>query len=236
MTVEARPRTGLRGGSRRRFALALKRLIDAVGASVALVLLAPLLAWVALALAATQGFPILFSHPRLGLHGHTFVVIKFRTMRPPRRGEVWYASDRERVTRLGRLLRATSIDELPQLWNVLRGEMSLVGPRPLLVEYDDRYTDRERRRHDMRPGITGWAAVNGRNTARFEDRLELDVWYVEHWSLALDARIIAMTISQVLRRKDASALQELDDIDFPDRFRAGLDAALGSAPEPPPAG
>jgi sugar transferase EpsL len=213
---------------RRRAGLAVKRVIDVVGAIVALVLLAPVLAWTALAIAVTDGLPVLFRHTRLGLHDREFVVVKFRTMRAPRRNERWYDSDRDRVSGLGRWLRATSIDELPQLWNVVRGEMSLVGPRPLLVEYRDRYTDRERLRHQMRPGITGWAAVNGRNTARFEDRLELDAWYVENWSLGLDVRIVAMTLGQVVRRKDASAVQELEDIDFPDRFREGLEGGLPS--------
>ena len=126
-----------------------------------------------------------------GLHGRTFEIVKFRTMRTPRAGEVWYLTDQDRITRLGRFLRSTSIDELPELWNVLRGDMSLVGPRPLLVEYLPHYTARERRRHEMRPGITGWAAVNGRHTLPFEDRLELDAWYVDNWSLALDFRILA---------------------------------------------
>ena len=210
--------------ARVRAALAVKRVIDLLGAAIALVLLAPVLAWTAVAIAVTDGFPVLFRHPRLGLHAREFVVVKFRTMRAPRSDERWYDSDRDRVSRLGRWLRATSSDELPQLWNVLRGDMSLVGPRPLLVEYRTRYTARERRRHDMRPGITGWAAVNGRNTARFEDRLRLDVWYVDHWSLALDIRIVAMTVLQVLRRTDARSVQEFDEIEFPDRFMEGLEA------------
>ena len=141
-------------------------------------------------------------------------------MRAPRPGEVWYDSDAERVTRVGRILRSTSIDELPELWNVLRGEMSLVGPRPLLVGYLDHYTPQERRRHDMRPGLTGWAAVNGRHTARFEDRLQLDVWYVDHWSLALDIRILWRTVGQVLRREGVEVAQDLADL--PLRFQVGL--------------
>ena len=214
------------GTGPRRLGLAVKRGMDVTGAVAGLVLLAPLLAWVALALALTQGFPVLFTHPRLGRHDRVFTLVKFRTMREPRPGELWYDSDRDRVTRVGRFLRATSIDELPQLWNVLRGEMSLVGPRPLLVEYRDRYTAEERRRHAMRPGITGWAAVNGRNTSRFEDRLRMDVWYVDNWSLALDIRILWLTVRQVVQRTDTAAIQELEDIDFPDRFREGLDAAI----------
>jgi lipopolysaccharide/colanic/teichoic acid biosynthesis glycosyltransferase len=143
-------------------------------------------------------------------------------MRAPRRGEVWFDSDAARVTRLGAFLRTTSLDELPELWNVLRGDMSLVGPRPLLMEYLDHYTPEEKRRHDMRPGITGWAAVNGRHTARFEDRLILDTWYVDHWSLSLDLRIIAMTLAQVLRREAVAVTQGPEEIDFPERFQVAL--------------
>jgi lipopolysaccharide/colanic/teichoic acid biosynthesis glycosyltransferase len=138
-------------------------------------------------------------------------------MRHPRPGEPRYLTDEKRTTRLGRFLRATSLDELPELWNVLRGDMSLVGPRPLLVEYLDAYSPEERRRHEMKPGVTGWAAVNGRHSLRFRDRLELDVWYVDHWSLGLDARIIARTIPQVLGRTDVSVTQDDTEIGFPIR-------------------
>lgn len=129
-------------------------------------------------------------------------------MRDPRPGEVWYLTDDQRVTKVGRFLRSSSIDELPELWNVLRGDLSLVGPRPLLTEYLDQYTPEQRRRHDMRPGFTGWAAVNGRHSAKFEDRLALDVWYVDHWSLRLDVRILGLTVMQVLRRSDVSTTQD----------------------------
>jgi lipopolysaccharide/colanic/teichoic acid biosynthesis glycosyltransferase len=206
----------------RRVGLAVKRGIDIAGAALALIVLSPVLAWAALGVAATMGRPIFFRQVRPGLRGETFTIVKFRTMRAPRRGEAWYETDAQRLTRVGAFLRATSIDELPELWNVLRGEMSLVGPRPLLVEYLVRYTDEERRRHDMRPGIAGWAAVNGRHTARFEDRLRLDVWYVDNWTLALDVRIIAMTIAQVLRREGVAVTQDPAEIDFPARFQAGL--------------
>lgn len=189
--------------------LGLKRLIDLAGALTAAVLLSPVLASTALAVAATQGLPILFRQRRPGLHGKPFTICKFRTMRAPRGDEVWYLTDERRLTRFGRFLRATSLDELPELWNVIRGDMSLVGPRPLLMEYLDAYTPEERRRHDMRPGVTGWAVVNGRNTLQFRDRLELDVWYVEHWSLLLDLRILAMTITQVLRRTSVSTTEDL---------------------------
>ncbi len=219
----------------RRFALSIKRGIDVVGAIAGMVVLSPILAWAALGVAAAQGFPIFFRQDRPGLHGKPFSIIKFRTMRSPRPGEVWYDSDAQRVTRVGRILRATSIDELPELWNVLRGEMSLVGPRPLLVEYLDHYTPEEWKRHDMRPGLTGWAAVNGRHTARFEDRLQLDVWYVENWGLALDFQILARTVAQVLRREGVAVAQDIADL--PPRFRTGLQqaGARATTEEPPPA-
>ena len=124
-------------------------------------------------------------------------------------------TDEQRMSRLGRFLRSTSLDELPQLWNVLRGEMSLVGPRPLLMEYLATYTPDQRRRHDMRPGITGWAAVNGRHVLKFEDRLRLDVWYIDHWSLWLDLKILVMTLGQVLRRTDVAATQDIEEVGPP---------------------
>ncbi len=189
--------------------LATKRAIDVIGAVGAGIVLSPVLAWVALAVAVRQGRPILFRQQRPGLGGKPFTIVKFRTMRTPRADEVWYLTDEHRITRLGRFLRSTSLDELPELWNVLRGDMSLVGPRPLLMEYLDKYTQEERRRLNMRPGVTGWAAVNGRNALRFRDRLELDVWYVDHWSLLLDIRILALTAIQVLRRTNVSPTEDL---------------------------
>lgn len=192
-----------------RLRLAAKRGLDIAAAASGLVVLSPVLAWVALAVAAADGRPILFRQERPGVKGEPFTINKFRTMRAPRRDEVWYLTDDDRITRLGRFLRATSLDELPELWNVLRGDMSLVGPRPLLMEYREKYTSDERRRHDMRPGITGWAVVNGRNALQFRDRLQLDVWYVDHWSLLLDLRILAMTAVQVLRRTDVSTTEDL---------------------------
>jgi sugar transferase EpsL len=219
---------------RRRLSDAAKRLFDLVGAVVAAVLLSPILLTVGAALLATQGRPIFFRQQRPGLHGRPFTIVKFRTMRAARRGEVWYASDEQRVTKIGHFLRSTSLDELPELWNVIRGEMSLVGPRPLLMEYMDRYTPQEGRRHEVRPGITGWAAVNGRHASRFESRLELDVWYVDHRSLALDLRILATTVRQVLSRTDVSGTQDFEEIDFPERFLSGL--AEGDAAARPVAG
>jgi lipopolysaccharide/colanic/teichoic acid biosynthesis glycosyltransferase len=201
--------------SRRRAALAIKRAIDILGAVGGIVLLSPVLACVALAVALREGFPIFFRQERPGRGGRPFTIIKFRTMRTPRRDEVWYLTDERRVTRLGRFLRQTSLDEIPELWNVLRGDMSLVGPRPLLMEYMDTYTPEQQRRHDMRPGITGWAAVNGRNALQYTDRLKLDVWYVDHWSVALDLRILEMTAIQVFRRTDVATTEDLMALGFP---------------------
>lgn len=199
----------------RRNAMRLKRLMDVIGAALGLVLLSPVMALVASALLVSQGRPILFRHERPGLGGRPFTMLKFRTMRLLRSGEDRYRTDQERMTRIGRILRSSSMDELPELWNVLRGDMSLVGPRPLLMEYLDSYTSEERRRHDMQPGITGWSVVNGRHTLKFKDRLALDVWYVEHWSLALDMRILSMTLMQVARRESVTATQDVDEIGFP---------------------
>jgi lipopolysaccharide/colanic/teichoic acid biosynthesis glycosyltransferase len=199
----------------RNVALAAKRTLDFVGAAAALVLLSPALALVALAIVLADGRPVLFRQVRPGLGGRPFPILKFRTMRAPRAGEIWHATDEQRVTRLGRFLRAASLDELPELWNVLRGEMSLVGPRPLLVEYLDHYTPEELRRHDVLPGVTGWAVVNGRNALKFKERLALDVWYVDHWTLGLDLRILALTVWQVVRRTNAAAVEDNADLGFP---------------------
>ena len=195
---------------RRKGPRALKRAMDLAGAATGLVLLSPVLTVTALSVAAIDGPPVLFRQRRPGLGGKPFTILKFRTMREPLPTEVWYRTDARRVSRLGRFLRATSLDELPELWNVLRGEMSLVGPRPLLMEYLDVYTPEERRRHDMPPGITGWAAVNGRHALSFHERLKLDVWYVNHWSLWLDVRILALTVLHVIRRSNVATTQDVD--------------------------
>lgn len=199
----------------RTMARSAKRALDVMGSAAGLLLLSPLLAGIAVAVRASLGSPVLFRQVRPGLGGKPFTILKFRTMRPLRPGEPAYFSDAERLTPLGRFLRSTSLDELPELWNVLRGDMSLVGPRPLLVEYLDKYTPEQARRHDVPPGITGWAAVNGRHTARFADRLALDVWYVDHWSLRLDLEIIARTLWQVIRRSDVAEVQDIEAGGFP---------------------
>lgn len=214
----------------RRAAWAAKRCLDVAGAVTGLILLSPVIIATSLAVLLTEGRPILFRQSRPGLHGRPFTLVKFRTMRPLRPGETGPATDRQRITRIGTLLRRTSLDELPELWNVLRGEMSLVGPRPLLVEYLEVYTPEEARRHSVRPGVTGWAAVSGRHTLPFEERLRLDVWYVDHWTIGLDLRIMWDTVRQVVRRSDVEAVQDPTAIDLPDRFREVL--SLGPATTP----
>lgn len=221
-----------RGGSRAR--RAVKRALDVLGSLAALVVLSPILAGAAVAVKISMGSPILFRQPRPGRDGELFTILKFRTMREARPDETWFDSDADRVTRVGRFLRRTSIDELPELWNVLRGQMSLVGPRPLLPEYLPHYTDRQRLRHCVRPGLTGWAATSGRHTLRFEDRLELDVWYVENWSLSLDLRILFKTVLQVLGRESVTETQDLGEIDFPAHFAEGLTSGpAGGEPAAP---
>jgi len=176
----------------------MKRLFDLLVAATALLVLAlPMLA-LALAVRLHLGKPVLFMQLRPGRHGVPFRLIKFRTMRElyNARGEL--LPDEERLTRLSRFLRATSLDELPELWNVVRGEMSLVGPRPLLMEYLPLYTPEQARRHEVRPGITGWAQVNGRNSLTWEEKFELDVWYVDHQSFLLDLEILWRTLIKVL--------------------------------------
>jgi lipopolysaccharide/colanic/teichoic acid biosynthesis glycosyltransferase len=180
----------------------LKRAIDLLGASVGLTLGAPALAAAAVAIRLDDGGPVFFRQERVGLDGQPFEVLKLRTMIVDAHTQgAGFAVDKgdARITRIGSLLRKTSIDELPQLWNVVRGEMSLVGPRPTLSYQVERYTDRQRRRLEVRPGLTGWAQVNGRASLSWPERIELDVWYVEHRSIALDLRIILRTAGVLLR-------------------------------------
>ncbi|GAP08662.1 MAG TPA: sugar transferase [Anaerolinea thermolimosa] len=179
----------------------VKRILDLILTIPALVLLSPLMAFLALLIWATQGRPILFRQQRPGYRGQVFTLYKFTTMRDLRTPDGSLLPDAERLTPLGRFLRSTSLDELPELYNVLRGEMSLVGPRPLLVKYLPLYSAEQRRRHDVLPGITGWAQINGRNALRWADKFRLDVWYVDHWSLWLDCKILAVTLWKVLIRE-----------------------------------
>ncbi len=188
----------------RQVSLAVKRALDIVVAALGLVLLSPLLLLIAVAIATTLGRPVFFRQVRPGLHGAPFTLVKFRTMREAFSPDGRPLPDGERLTRLGSFLRQLSLDELPQLWNVLRGDLSLVGPRPLLMEYLPLYTPEQARRHEVRPGITGWAQVNGRNALSWEERFALDVWYVDNWSLWLDAKILVKTVAKVLKREGIS--------------------------------
>lgn len=183
----------------------MKRLFDFLLALLALLLLALPLLVVALLVRCKLGSPVLFRQVRPGLHGQPFEMVKFRTMTDARGADGALLPDAVRLTPFGRFLRASSLDELPELWNVLKGEMSLVGPRPLLMEYVPLYSAEQYRRHEVRPGVTGWAQVNGRNAISWEQKFKLDVWYVEHQSLALDIKILWLTVKKVLLRDGISA-------------------------------
>jgi len=182
-----------------------KRPFDVVVSAVALLMLAPVIAATALAVRFGLGRPVLFRQVRPGLRGRPFELVKFRTMLPHYDRSGRLLGEAERLTRFGRLLRSTSLDELPQLWNVLRGDMSLVGPRPLLMEYLDHYTPEQARRHEVRPGLTGWAAVKGRNALSWPEKLALDTWYVDHRSFWLDLKILVLTVVSVLSRRGIAA-------------------------------
>lgn len=189
-------------------AMRMKRFIDIVLALLSFVLFAPLMLSTAVAVRIGLGSPILFTQTRPGLHGRPFRMVKFRTMRDAVDRHGRQLPDAQRLTRLGRFLRSTSLDELPEVWNVLVGDMSIVGPRPLLMEYLPLYSPEQARRHAMRPGITGWAQINGRNALDWPAKFALDVWYVDHWSLALDWKIFWLTWARVFRRKGVSAAGE----------------------------
>lgn len=178
-----------------------KRLLDLIVTCPTLLLLAPVLATIALLVRLKLGSPVLFRQQRPGLHGKPFTLYKFRTMTDARDEHGNLLPDEQRLTRFGQWLRSTSLDELPELWNVLKGDMSLVGPRPLLMQYLDRYTPEQMRRHEVKPGITGLAQVNGRNALSWEEKFKLDVWYVDNLSFWLDLKIIALTIWEVLKRE-----------------------------------
>lgn len=190
----------------------IKSLLDRLVAALALVLLSPLLLIIAIAIYISMGRPIIFSQPRPGKDGKIFTFYKFRTMAADKRDSEGdqpdYAGtlppDVQRITPLGQFLRQTSLDELPQLWNVLKGDMSLVGPRPLRVYYLSRYTPEQARRHEVKPGITGWVQVNGRNNLLWDEKFKLDVWYVDNWTLWLDLKILFLTIFKVLEREGIS--------------------------------
>jgi lipopolysaccharide/colanic/teichoic acid biosynthesis glycosyltransferase len=182
----------------------MKRLFDIFAALFGILITAPIMLIIAFLVLVLLGRPILFTQARPGLNGELFNILKFRSMSDKKDEEGNLLSDEERLGIFGRLLRSSSLDELPELFNVLRGDMSLVGPRPLLVEYLPLYTEEQARRHEVIPGLTGWAQVNGRNSISWEDRFKLDVWYVDHRSFSLDMKIIFMTIQKVFKREGVS--------------------------------
>ena len=183
----------------------IKRIFDLALTTPGAILISPIMLIIALLVRIKLGTPVLFRQARPGLDGKLFTLYKFRSMRDAKDANGQPLPDRERLTRFGRFLRATSLDELPELWNVLRGEMSLVGPRPLLVEYLPLYSPEQARRHEVRPGITGWAQINGRNAISWQDKFALDVWYVDHWSVWLDIRILALTLLKAILREGISS-------------------------------
>jgi sugar transferase EpsL len=179
----------------------VKRMFDFIFTATGLLILAPVILLLMLFVRLTLGSPIFFIQIRPGLLGNPFKLYKFRTMTNDRDAAGNHLTDAKRLTPFGHFLRAASLDELPELWNVLKGDMSLVGPRPLLMQYLDRYSSEQARRHEVRPGITGWAQVNGRNAITWEEKFKLDVWYVDNWSLWLDIKIIGMTVWKILKRE-----------------------------------
>ncbi|MCD0186861.1 sugar transferase [Acinetobacter sp. PW68] len=183
----------------------LKRLLDIMIASIALILLSPLYAFVAYKVKKNLGSPVLFRQVRPGLHGKPFEMIKFRTMKDAVDAKGNPLPDSERLTPFGKMLRSTSLDEMPELWNVIKGDMSVVGPRPLLMEYLPLYNEEQAKRHNVRPGMTGHAQVNGRNAISWEEKFKLDTWYVENQSTVLDFKIMLKTVQKVIAKDDISA-------------------------------
>lgn len=182
----------------------IKRIMDYILALPILIILSPILIITSIIIRISLGKPVIFKQDRPGYKGSIFTIMKFRSMRDKRDESGNLLPDEERLTRLGRFIRSYSLDELPELMNILKGDMSLVGPRPLLVEYLDRYTPEQACRHDVLPGITGWAQVNGRNALTWEDKFDLDLWYVDHWSLGLDIKILLMTLWKVIKKEGVS--------------------------------
>lgn len=191
-----------------------KRLFDIVTAGLALIVLSPVMAVVALLVRIKLGSPVLFGQKRPGYKTRLFTIYKFRTMLDTRDAAGNLLPDAARLPQFGKVLRSTSLDELPELWNVLKGEMSWVGPRPLLIAYLDRYSPEQNRRHDVLPGVTGWAQVNGRNAISWPEKFKLDVWYVDHWSFWLDLKILFMTFWKVIKRESINAPGEATSGEF----------------------
>jgi len=182
----------------------VKRLFDIVVSAIALLVFLPLILILIVLVRIKLGSPVFFTQTRPGKDGKPFQMVKFRSMTTAKDADGNLLPDDQRLPKFGKLLRSTSLDELPELWNVLKGDMSLVGPRPLLMQYLDRYTPEQRRRHEVRPGITGWAQVNGRNNVPWEERFKMDVWYVDNHNLLLDIKILWMTVLKVVKRSDVS--------------------------------
>ncbi len=200
----------------------MRRLIDLTGASILSVVLSPVLAGLAVAIRISMGRPIFFRQQRPGYKGEPFEVYKFRTMKDAAGADGEPLPDEERLTKVGIFMRQLSLDELPQLWNILKGEMSFIGPRPLLMEFLKWYTPEQMRRHDVKPGVTGWAQVQGRHDIPFSKRLELDVWYVDNRSVRLDLKIVGLTFLKVLSMRGAQPAQtdaEVDDVGLHDAVR-----------------
>jgi len=204
----------------------VKRFLDIVLSLALIIVLSPLFLILYIMVKRKLGSPVLFRQERPGLYGKVFKMYKFRSMTDAKDAEGNLLPDSERLTGFGKLLRQTSLDELPELFNILKGDMSFVGPRPLLVRYLDRYTPEQARRHEVKPGLTGWAQVNGRNAISWEDKFKLDVWYVDHWTLWLDLKIFLMTIIKVLKREGISSAGEATMEEF-----MGTDTALKKQPD-----
>ena len=196
----------------------LSRLIKSLGdrllAAIALILLLPFVAILAIAIYFKMGSPVIFSQARVGKNNSIFTFYKFRTMNDQRDSDGKLLPDKERLTPLGEFLRQSSLDELPQLWNVLRGDMSFIGPRPLVTDYLDRYTSEQARRHEVTPGITGWAQINGRNSISWEKKFQLDLWYIDHWSLWLDIKILLQTVTKIVSREGVDEDQNTTSSEF----------------------
>jgi len=182
----------------------IKRVFDIAFALIAVVLLSPMFLVVSIAIVISDGFPVLFTQVRPGKNGVPFKLHKFRSMKKAQYQKIELSTDGERITKFGNFLRRTSVDELPELLSVLEGKMSIVGPRPLLMQYLERYSDEQARRHEVLPGITGWAQINGRNTISWEEKFRLDIWYVDHWTFCLDIKIILQTVWKVIKGEGVS--------------------------------
>lgn len=192
----------------------IKWILDRVVAAIALIVLSPILLVLAIAISQQMGNPIVFSQPRGGKDNTVFTFYKFRTMTDERDSEGNLLPDMQRLTPLGKFLRNSSLDELPQLWNVLIGDMSFIGPRPFIAVYLERYSPEQARRHDVRPGITGWAQINGRNSISWEEKFALDLWYIDNWSLLLDLQIMFQTVAAIVSKKDVDEAENVSMTEF----------------------